>query len=231
MAFMTKDKGLAIMLSSVIGGGLLVGAFVGILNRLFRLPFLISAMMANGVFYGLASYLLQGGFIHFEVSLPVEEMYFLLAVGILLALTVLFLLRSQLGYSFAIYGNNPFFFERHGLNGSYVLLFGLLLGHSLAAVSGFLFAQSNGFVDLTMQTGIVLTCITAVILGKLVTRSFRPNILVPLLGVVFYLSLQQLLLKLGLNLRYFNAFQALLILATLLIGQKRYQRNPLHLGV
>ena len=47
---------------------------------------------------------------------------------------------------------------------------GVILGHGFAGISGFLFAQASGFVDLTMNFGIILLCLTALMVGKLISR-------------------------------------------------------------
>jgi ABC-type uncharacterized transport system permease subunit len=58
-----------------------------------------------------------------------------------------------------------------------------------------------------------------------------PNVIIPLVGIITYFMIQQTLLRLGLNLKYFNAFQALFILSVLFLGQKKQSLTLDHLGV
>jgi putative ABC transport system permease protein len=145
------------------------------------------------------------------------------------------LIYSELGYALAIYGNNPKFFENQGISSKYVVSVGLALGYASSALSGFLFALCNGFVDLTMNYGIILLCLTSLILGKSSYVYFfqktRQNLVIPFLGLCIYCVLQKLLLKVGLPLKYFNAFQALCIVATLTLFKKTKQISFDHLGV
>ncbi len=68
-------------------------------------------------------------------------------------------------------------------------------------------------------------------IGKLFIRMRRPNLWVPLLGLVGFYIIQHTLLRLGLNLKYFNAFQALFILGVLYLGQRKQRLCLDHLGV
>lgn len=226
-AYLASDLPLSFIILSAIGSALLSGLLVSFLSQILHLPFLLAAIVSNGFFHGLTQFLLKTSLVTFRLQIP--DLY--LHAGIALVLIALFILlmRSQLGFSFAVYGNNPQFFKNHRLSGRYVVFSGTLLAHACAGTSGFLFAQSNGFLDLTMQFGIILLCLTSLMLGKLLIKSYRPNFLVPIFGIIFFFFIQQTLLRTGLNLKYFNAFQALFILAILYFGQSKQRLN--HLGV
>src|SRR5690606_13094646 len=119
--------------------------------------------------------------------------------------------------SYAVYGNNASFFSKYGISTNYVFMSGLILSNALAGFSGFLFAQSNGFAELNMGLGKALLCITALILGKAIVREKRPlNIAIPGLGLLAYFTIQQLLLKIGFNLKYFTMLQACIVLLILI---------------
>ncbi|HLB52403.1 MAG TPA: hypothetical protein VJK48_01675 [Chlamydiales bacterium] len=231
MACLAGNLGLPWMLLSASLGGAFVGAIVSTLNRCLKLPFLLAAIITNGLFHGLTQYLLGTSLQSFHPVLGTFEPIFLGLVGIGLIGAMAVVFRSQLGYSLAIYGNNPLFFQHHPVSGQYVLFSGVLLGHACAGIAGFLFALSNGFVDLTMNSGIILLCLTALILGKSLIRTSRPNLLVPLVGLFVYFCVQQILLHIGLNLKYFNSFQALCILGALALFQQKQKISIDHLGM
>lgn len=230
-AFLTKDLPLPITLLSALVGGMVVGGVVSTLNQYLRLPFLLAAIITNGLFHGLTQYLLGTSLATFHPLFTLSEIPLFTLVGTCLVGVIGALSRSQLGYSFAIFGNNPLFFSHHGLSSRYVMFSGVMIGHGCAGLGGFLFAQSNGFVDLTMNFGVILLCLTALMLGKLLIRTPRPHILIPLVGILVYFIIQQTLLRMGLNLKYFNSFQALFILIVLSIGHKRHKITLDHLGV
>lgn len=225
-AYLAQELSLLSVLSASIAGGMFVALLVGSLNQLLGIPFLLAAIATNGLVHGLAHYFLSSGMASFHSSAEYPLFFYL---PFLLLLQPL--LRTQWGYSLAIYGNNPLFFQHHGISKRFVLFTGLCVGYGLAGVSGFLFAQSNGFVDTTMNFGIILLCLTTLMLGKLLIQTRLPQIALPLLGVIAFFALQQTLLRLGLNLKYFNAFQALCLVAFLAYGQKRRLFAIDHLGV
>jgi putative tryptophan/tyrosine transport system permease protein len=230
-AFLVRDLPIPLVFCSAVIGGMVVGTTVSVLNQCFKIPFLIATIVTNGLFHGFSQYLLRTSVTSFQLSFPFHEMVVLTLVGIFLVGIMFLGMRSQLGYCLAIYGNNPLFFSNHPISGRYVVFVGVNIGHGLAGISGFLFAQSNGFVDLTMNFGLILLCLTALMVGKLIFRSIHPNILVPLAGVVAYFIIQQTLLRMGLDLKYFNSFQALSILGILFLGRKKQTFNLDHLGV
>lgn len=230
-AFLAKDLPFPLVLLSAIGGGIIVGTTVCFFNQVLQIPFLLAAIVTNGLFHGLTQYLLGTSVSSFQLVLAIQEFTLLSFVAVILILIFGFLARSQLGYALAIYGNNPQFFKNHTISGRYVVFSGVLLGHGSAGISGFLFAQSNGFVDLSMNFGIILLCLTAMLIGKLFMTLQRPNLLVPIVGIIAFFLIQQSLLRMGLNLKYFNAFQALFILAILYFRHRKKSLTLDHLGV
>jgi putative ABC transport system permease protein len=230
-AFIAKDLPLPLVLLSAIGGGMFVGMIVCFFNQILHIPYLLAAIVTNGLFHGITQYALGKSVEGFSYSFPIPEVVFVAVLSITVVILVSLFLRAQLGYSFAIYGNNPQFFSNHRISSKYVVFGGILIGHGLVGLSGFLFAQSTGFVDLTMNYGVILMCLTALMIGKLLVNFKHPNVFVPILGILAFFLIQQSLLRVGLNLKYFNTFQAVFVLAVLLIGQRRKTLTLDHLGV
>lgn len=231
VAFLAKDLPLPITILSAILGGMIVGLVVSFLNQVFHIPFLLGAIVTNGLFHGLTQYVLGTSVKSFRLILPFQELTLLTIIAACLCTVLVFVMRSQLGYSWAIYGNNPYFFNNHPISKRYVVFSGVILGHGCVGLSGFLFAQSNGFVDLTMNFGVILLCLTAMMIGKLFQRSHCPNLLIPLIGIIAFFVIQQSLLRIGLNLKYFNAFQAFFIFTLLCFSHRKKMVTFDHLGV
>jgi putative tryptophan/tyrosine transport system permease protein len=220
-------------------GGAFTGLISSLLNRIFCFPYLLSAIIVNGLFHGLVQLVLGKPLISIDSShsiftfLPFSPPYaelgmlLIIAFSLFIVLTVLF--QSQLGTSFAIYGNNPIFFKNYGVSTSFVVTTGVMIAHALAGLSGYLFAQSNGFVDLSMGYGVVLMSITSLLLGRIIIKKNRPSVLIPAFGILAYFTAQQILLRLGVNLKYFNAMQAIFIVGALISAQRHRLFNPKHL--
>lgn len=228
MAFLGKELPFPLIPIIAAAGGMVVGLLVTILNQLLHIPFLLAAIVVNGLFHGMTQYLLGTSVQSFQLSLPIHELSFLILIVVVLLFCFSIFIRSQLGYSWAIYGNNPLYFQHHSPSGRYVVFSGVIISHGSIGISGYLFAQANGFVDLTMNFGIILMCLTALMIGKLLITKRHPNFFVPLIGIIAFFIIQQSLLHMGLNLKYFNAFQGIFILVILWIGHRKQPLTLVH---
>ncbi len=239
------DMPIYVQIIALIGVSLCGGALVGITSSTITqkagLPHLLSSIVTFGIFHGLIqliarSYISLSGLpnpliIPFFPRHP--EIVILAIIAIILGTIAFYFFKTKLGYALAVYGNNPRFFKHYGINTAYVFISGIVLANALAGLSGYLFAQSNGFAEISMGFGKALLCITALILGKITGKMSKPlSIIVPIVGITAYFSLQQLLLKIGFNLKYFTMVQAILVLVVLIVMYKKNGKAKVdHLGV
>lgn len=230
-SYLCRDLPLPFVLLSSMLGGFAVGIMVSFMNQVLRIPYLLSAIVTNGLVHGASLLALKGGVSGFRLAEQPDELHLLAGVAAISLLGMFVLLRSQLGFSFAIYGANPYFFMNHGINSRYVVFAGIILAHTLAGMSGFLFSLTSGVVDVGMNFGVLILCITALMIGKLLKRGEVPSLLVPLAGIIGYLFVQQMLLNAGLNLKYFNTFQALVVLLIIGVNKRNSSFTLDHLGV
>lgn len=230
---------LSIILISFCGGAL-VGTVSSILTQKAQFPHLLSSIITFGLFHGINQFISAAYVSLSKANNPLTlfnnipqhpELPMLIMISISIIILIGMVFKTQLGYSYAAYGNNPQFFKNYGTSTAYIFITGIILANGLAGISGYLFAQSNGFLELNMGLGKALLCITALILGKGIMHTKKPfSILVPLIGTTTYFALQQILLKVGFNLKYFTAIQALLILCILLHTYRRQAFNN-NLGI
>ena len=219
--------------------GACVGLTSGLLTQKARIPHLLSAIITIGLFHGISQaiagvYVSLGRYqnaltldvIPLHPELPVLAIVFTVCV-----LAALYFFTTELGYSLAVYGNNPSFFTQYGISTSYVYILGIIIANGFAGLSGYLSAQSNGFADLSMGFGKILLCVTALILGKIITTK-NLSIIPSTCGLFMYMALQQLLLKVGFDLRYFSTVQALVVVVILIMHHtKKENSHSDHLGV
>jgi putative ABC transport system permease protein len=209
-------------------GGLLVGLTTSLIAKKGKIPYLLASIISIGLFHGFSLFILGSSYMSIGQSYTASANT-VVAICALAVVAFLYLfLKTQLGYSLAVYGNNSKFFEHHNINSGFVLISGICISHILAGIGGYLFTLSNGFVEVGMGTDIALLCITGIILGKIVCRSNKPiNFLVPIVGTFVYFTIQQLLLKTGFDLKYFTLVQSVIVLAAVLyfFNQKANQTN------
>lgn len=75
-------------------------------------------------------------------------------------------LRSELGLAMRATGANPDMARSQGIPTGKTILLGMAMSNSLVALAGGLFAQINGFADVTMGVGTIVLGLAAVIIGE-----------------------------------------------------------------
>ena len=155
-----------------------------------------------------------------------------LAVGavvvVVLALLVRFL-TSEYGLAMRATGANPRMARAQGVATGAVICVGMALSNAMVALGGALFAQTNGFADITIGTGTIVVGLAAVIVGETILPARRIGIVILacVLGSILYrLAIAAALNAdvLGLEASDLNLVTAVLVgLALILPGA----RNPI----
>ncbi len=96
---------------------------------------------------------------------PVRLTVFLV-IAMVFLLGLCYLMATRLGLFLRATGDNEFMVQSHGVNTNVLFLVGLGLSNALVAVSGALVAQNQGFADIGMGTGMIITGIAALIIGE-----------------------------------------------------------------
>jgi len=229
------------MIASVFGG-MLVGFTSSFITSYGKVPHLLSAIITYGLFHGIfqfvsSSYQSLAAYNNvlmlFSCGEHYSEIGSLIVGCVIVTVFCIYLLSTQLGYSFAIFGYNPLFFKHFNISTPYVFMIGIIIANGLAGFSGFLFAQTSNLIELNMGIGKSLFYITTLILGRVVIINKTHSMLIPISGVFVYFFIQQLLLQVGFNLQYFTMVQSLLVLVILLTIYKKERSLPIHdqLGV
>lgn len=93
-----------------------------------------------------------------------------------------YFLFTDLGLAIRATGDNPVMIESLGVNTDNIKILGLFIANGLAGLSGALVAQYNGFSDIGMGSGMIITGLASVIIGEVIIRTRR----IPLatLGVI-----------------------------------------------
>ena len=233
---------LGLVLGASCFGGALVGCSSSLLTRKAQLPHLLSSIITFGIFHGV-NQLLSGVYITLSTRVNQLEQYILLprhpelvllvVIAVAVCAMAYLLFKTQFGFMLAVQGCNSEFFRHYGISHTTIFVLGIMLSNALAGLSGYLVAQSNGFVEINMGIGRALLCITALIIGKTIMRVQVPlKIMVPIVGLFGYFILQQLLLSFNFNLKYFSMVQALIVLVLLVLFYKKDTTRAIdHLGV
>ncbi|MFC0219289.1 putative ABC transport system permease protein [Pseudochelatococcus lubricantis] len=152
-----------------------------------------------------------------------------LAVVVLAAVAlVAAFLRSEAGLAMRATGANPRMARAQGVRTGVQIIVGVMLSNGLVGLAGALFAQTNGFADVTSGVGTIVVGLAAVIVGE--TFIPRRRIFWALVGcvvgaVIYRLAVQTALSIdfLGLQASDLNLATALLVLVALVLPKLRHR--------
>lgn len=126
---------------------------------------------------------------------------------------------TELGCALRASGNNPNMARALGVNTNLMIIIGLALSNGLVALSGGLWSQYQGWTDVGMGTGTMVTGLASIIIGQVIfrflRRSFALKLTTAVLGSVTYWVIVSLVLQLGLGTNNLKLFTALLVAVAL----------------
>lgn len=138
-------------------------------------------------------------------------------------------LLSDYGLAMRATGANPRMARAQGVDTTRTTYVGMAISNGLVALAGALFAQINGFADVTMGTGTIVVGLAAVIVGEAIfgSRSLIAWIVGCIAGSIIYRVAVAIALNagfLGLNASDLNLVTAVLVAVALILPGAR---NPL----
>jgi putative ABC transport system permease protein len=193
------------MLLSLLAGGA-AGALTAALNSKFGVGRLLSGILTTMICYSIAFHLLNGrpsaGLSANETmfasnpAIDAESLVLIVAAVFagLVILAVWHLLRSELGLLLRATGANARLVADLGRSTAGLTAVGLAVGNGLVAMSAALVSGQQGFVDINLGTGIVVTLIASLVLGEEIVQSlprglrtlFLTRTIAPFLGAAIY---------------------------------------------
>jgi len=123
-----------------------------------------------------------------------------LFLGILVAIVLIGLvwfLATDFGLAMRATGANPRMARAQGISTPVYIYAGMALSNGLVGLAGALFAQTNGFADVTAGVGTIVVGLAAVIVGETLFRS--RHLWVILIGVVVGSILYRIAIQLALS--------------------------------
>jgi putative ABC transport system permease protein len=143
-------------------------------------------------------------------------------------------LRTELGLAMRAAGGNPQAARALGLDTGMMTTLGLVLANGLVALAGALFAQYQGFADVSMGVGMIVTGLACLVLGEalLGKGTLRRQIIGTLTGTIAFRLLVAAAVRAGLPADTLKLATALFVLAALGVPavvtrmRRRMDREP-----
>jgi putative tryptophan/tyrosine transport system permease protein len=154
----------------------------------------------------------------------------MLAIALLFKFLLDWFFTTEIGLAMRATGANPDMARAQGIDTDRMILLGMGLSNGLIALAGALFAQVNGFADVSMGVGTIVFGLAAVIVGEtlLSKRGVVWATLAALLGSVLY----RLVVAIALNTKIFglqsqdlNLVTAVIVGLALILPNLRWRRR------
>jgi len=146
-----------------------------------------------------------------------NELFIALVIIIVLILLLTYLLRTDFGIAMRATGNNPIMTKSLGINNDMIKIIGLSFANALTALSGFLVAQYQSFVDINMGIGIVITGLGSVLIADALrlwmnVTNIGTQILLVLAGSFLFQLVLALTLSMGIDPNFLKLVTAVFVL-------------------
>ena len=108
-----------------------------------------------------------------EIDVEWALVFFLIVFVAVLKILMDLFYHTDLGLTMGALGSNPQLIVSQGVNPDIVRTSGICFGNGLAALAGSFAAMYNGFADVGMGTGIVVSGLASLMLGEFIIKSNR----------------------------------------------------------
>jgi len=241
---LTADVPIWIVLPVSMLCGALAGTITGFIHTKLGIDALLSGILVMTALYSVNLIILGRSNIPlintdsiFDLlSLPFSDSLTALIIASLfvffLLTFIIFLLRTDFGIAMRATGNNPVMTRALGVNNDRIKIIGLAMANGLTATSGFLVAQYQGFADINMGIGIVITGLGSVLIADAIRlwtgiRKIGRQIMLVLFGCMIFQAVLAFTLSVGVDPNLLKMVTALFVLTIVAIPKlsKTFSRN------
>lgn len=212
------SNGISIIFSilAAIIAGFLAGMATALLNRKLGISKILSGILIMLILYSINLRIMGKANISLlrieTIFTPFESLnnslllFFLFGIAAIVLLALLYFSITKLGLFIRATGDNEFMVRSQGVNTDWVFIIGIGLANALIAFSGAMVAQSQGFADVSMGIGMIITALAALIIGESFVSVFQS-----LKGKIFKRKENQTKVNTNLPWDTFNEFLAALL--------------------
>jgi len=192
-------------------GGILAGFVTAAIHNYLKVPHLLAGILTMTMLYSINIRILGGranlpllrvetvmtkvsNLTHRFIPEEIAYLLFFLAVVLIIKLMMDIFFHTDMGLVFGALGNNQQMVVTQGINPATMKLIGVGLSNGLVALSGAFAAQYQGFADINLGQGIVISGLASVMLGEFLLKSENISILTTrvILGAILYKAIMYL---------------------------------------
>lgn len=152
--------------------------------------------------------------------------------GILILLIILLylFLKTQLGMSLRATGDNEAMVRASSINSDLMKVMGISLANALVALGGAVFAQNQGFADVSGGIGMMVVGLASIIVGEAFVRrkTLGFQFVAVVIGAIVYRFILTVALQLGIGASDLNLFSAALVALAISLPHLKKRRRGSH---
>lgn len=209
-----QDTNPILTILTAMVAGALTGLVTATLHLWLQLNVLLASILVAAAAYSMALVIMGRGnmpiagattvfdwFGDFGLSKQQATISAGLLVTVALAVALTLFMRTRYGVSLIASGQNIQTARGLGIRTESRQAVGLAIGNGLAAVSGALIVQNQGFMDVTIQNGIIVIGLAGMMVGLSIVRTHRIGLIVGglILGVIIYRFVVAMALQYGVS--------------------------------
>lgn len=217
---------LALLLAVV--GGSIAGFITGYINVKYKIANLLAGIIVMTGLYSINIKIMGRS----NISLFTVKHLFTLNINKLLLISIIvvicklaldFLFKTKFGFILKALGDNETLVETLGVDKSKLKIYGLVISNGIVALSGGLYAQYQGFADVGMGTGIIVTGLASIIIGETIIKNRRKFAITTtvIVGTIIYKVIITLALKIGFNASDLKLISAIIVVVILALKNNK----------
>ncbi|WP_163468624.1 ABC transporter permease [Fusobacterium sp. IOR10] len=217
---------LALLLAVV--GGSIAGFITGYINVKYKIANLLAGIIVMTGLYSINIKIMGRSNISlFTVNhlftLHINKLLLISIIVILCKLSLDFLFKTKFGFILKALGDNETLVETLGVDKSKLKIYGLVISNGIVALSGGLYAQYQGFADVGMGTGTIVTGLASIIIGETIIKNRRKFTLTTtvIVGTIIYKIIITLALKIGFNASDLKLISAIIVVVILALKNNK----------
>ncbi len=203
---LVKGVNPSLALIIAILGGALAGFITGFIHIKFKIANILAGIIVMTGLYSINIKIMGKANISlFKVNhifnLQTKPLIIILIAILICKICLDFLLKTKFGFILKALGDNETLVTSLGVNKDRLKIYGLMISNAIVSLSGGIYAQYQGFADVGMGTGIIVTGLASIIIGESIFKNkkiFKMTTIV-IVGTILYKSIITIALKIGFN--------------------------------
>ncbi|RRD23166.1 ABC transporter permease [Fusobacterium canifelinum] len=212
--------------------GAVAGAITGLIHVKLKVKDLLAGILVMTALYSVNLRVMgksniplfeEDNIFNTEYSMMITIVVLILISKIILD----YLLKTKFGFALKALGDNENLIVSLGLNEEKYKIYGLMIANAFVAFSGAILAQYQGFADVGMGTGIIVTGLASIIIGDTLFGKRRrlAGTTIVIIGSILYRGVIAVTLSMGMDASDLKLITSVIVIVILWIQKQKDKRR------